>query len=71
MSAKSQSQGMGKVGREFSESSGPTSLFKQVTMELLPNIATKYSNKIQNIKSLIIKLLCYPKFTHESSFLRG
>lgn len=31
-----------KVGREYSESSGPTSLFKQVTMELLPNIAIKY-----------------------------
>lgn len=31
-----------KVGREYSESSGPTSLFKQVTVELLPNIAIKY-----------------------------
>lgn len=42
MSAKSQSQWMGKVGREYSESSSPISLFKQVTMELLPNIAIKY-----------------------------
>lgn len=33
---------MGQVGTEYSESSGSTSLFEQVTMELLPNIAIKY-----------------------------